>query len=271
MTGKAIRMDRLFSAGKNAVIIAADHGEFDGPIPGMIDLPAVIHSSINHDVDAVLLSPGMLRHCKDVFSSKGAPMAIVRTNWSTTYCFHWQYSQAQTVEAFDVEDAIALGADIVLISLTLNAHDEATDARNVAIFAKMANRARRLGIPVLGEAFPVGHLTMSPDELHDKVKVTTRIITELGADMVKTFYTCRFQEVTGSCPVPILGLGAEKTPTQLEALQLAQREIADGARGVVFGRNALQVPDPIAFQAALCEVVKEGAEPGAMVAKYSLR
>ena len=174
MTGKSIRVDRLFSAGKNAVIIAADHGEFDGPIPGMIDLPAIMRSSINPDVDAVLLSPGMLRHCQDTFSYKGAPMAAVRTNWSTTYCFHWQYSQAQTVEAFDVEDAVALGADIVLISLTLNAHDEATDARNVEIFAKMANRARRLGIPVLGEAFPVGHLPWRLVEIEDSRRLLLR-------------------------------------------------------------------------------------------------
>ncbi len=270
MTGWSIRMGKMFTGGKNAVIIAADHGEFDGPLPGMVDLPAVIGSRISPDVDAVLLSPGMLRHCKGAFSAKGAPLAVVRTNWSTTYCFHWQYTQAQTAEAFDVDDAIALGADIVLISLTLNAYDEATDARNVEIFSRMANRARRLGIPVLGEAFPAGHLSLSADELHEKVKITTRVIVELGADMVKTFYTHRFKEVTESCPVPVFGLGAEKTPTQLDALNLARSEIAEGAKGVVFGRNALQVPDPVAFQSALCEVVKNGAEPQEMVRKYNL-
>jgi len=59
-------------------------------------------------------------------------------------------------------------------------------------------------------------------------------------------------------------------PTQLDALQLAADEVAAGAAGVVFGRNALQVPNPPAFQQALCEVVKRGVAPRAAAAKYHL-
>ena len=89
------------------------------------------------------------------------------------------------------------------------------------------------------------------------------MVAELGADIIKTFYTCRFSEVTACCPVPILGLGAEKTPTQLQALELAERIVQDGGRGVVFGRNAIQVPDPAAFQRALCDVVQRGVAAAA--------
>ncbi len=39
MNGKALKTDRLFSKGKNAVIVAIDHGMFDGPIPGISDKP----------------------------------------------------------------------------------------------------------------------------------------------------------------------------------------------------------------------------------------
>jgi len=38
MTGRAIRLERLFSKGENAVVIAIDHGYMDGPIPGMENL-----------------------------------------------------------------------------------------------------------------------------------------------------------------------------------------------------------------------------------------
>jgi DhnA family fructose-bisphosphate aldolase class Ia len=58
--------------------------------------------------------------------------------------------------------------------------------------------------------------------------------------------------------VPVFGLGAERLPTQQDALALAEREVTEGAGGVVFGRNSIQVPDPSAFQAALCDVVKKG-------------
>ncbi len=88
--------------------------------------------------------------------------------------------------------------------------------------------------------------------------------------MIKTFYTHDFKKVTESCPVPIFGLGAEKTPTQIEALQLAYNEVRDGARGVVFGRNAIQVSDPAGFQAALSDVVKNYVSPKEAMQKHGI-
>jgi DhnA family fructose-bisphosphate aldolase class Ia len=68
----------------------------------------------------------------------------------------------------------------------------------------------------------------------------------------------------------VFGLGAEKLPTQRQALELAAREVAAGAGGVVFGRNAIQVPSPFDFQAALCVVVKHGKPVDEAVREYGL-
>jgi DhnA family fructose-bisphosphate aldolase class Ia len=269
MTGKDIRLGRLFSRA-NAVIVAADHGEFDGPLPGMIDLPRVLEQGINPEVDAVLLSPGMTTHCAGIFARRSAPLAVMRLNWSSVYIFHWGYNDGATAPAIGVEDALARGADIVLISLTLRTGDEDRDARNVEVFCTMASQAHRLGIPVVGELFPPHCNELSPDDMHDQVCTGTRMLAELGADLIKTFHTRRFPEVTAACPIPILGLGAEKTPTQLQALELAERIVGDGARGVVFGRNALQVKDPFQFQAALCAVVRDGMTAKDAVAQFGL-
>jgi DhnA family fructose-bisphosphate aldolase class Ia len=111
---------------------------------------------------------------------------------------------------------------------------------------------------------------MTPEELHKDVWAGSRIVAELGADLIKTFNTIKFDEVTGSCPVPVLGLGAEKLPRQIDALRLAAEDIAAGAGGVVFGRNAIQVDDPHRFQAALNDVVKTGISPEDAVKKYAL-
>jgi DhnA family fructose-bisphosphate aldolase class Ia len=88
--------------------------------------------------------------------------------------------------------------------------------------------------------------------------------------LIKTFYTHDFAAVVDSCPVPIFGLGADKKPTQKDALQLAADEIRDGARGVVFGRNAIQVPEPAKFQKALCDVVKNRMSPEDAIHKHNL-
>ncbi|MGQ9455817.1 MAG: class I fructose-bisphosphate aldolase [Armatimonadota bacterium] len=269
MTGKNIRLSRLFSKGENAVVVAIDHGEFDGPLPGMIDLPQTV-KQIDPGVDAILLSPGMLPHCADAFSYKGAPLAIVRINWSSVYAFHWGYKEAATVKAIDVTDAVASGADLVLISLTLKTGSETRDAANVELFCNLANQAKRLGVPIVGEYYPTHSGELSREEMHDQVYRSCRILSELGADLIKTFYTYKFEEVTSACPVPILGLGAEKIPKQIQALELAEHIIKGGGRGVVFGRNAIQVPNPPAFQRALCDVVKRGISPHKAAEKHSL-
>lgn len=270
MNGKDIRLGRLFSGGRNAVVVAVDHGEFDGPIPGMVNLPEVV-KKIDPAVSAVLLSPGMLQHCGHAFNYKGAPLAMMRINWSTVYAFHWGYNDSDTVQAISPADAVAAGADIVLISLTLKTGSEKRDAKNVELFCRLAGEAHRLGVPVVGEFFPAFSDKLSKEEMHEQVFRSCRIAAEIGADLIKTFHTCKFKEVTEGCPVPVFGLGAEKTPKQIQALELAERIIQDGGRGVVFGRNAIQVADPGAFQRALCDVVQHGVSAADALKKHGLK
>ncbi len=268
MDGREIRLGRLFGEGR-AVIIAVDHGLFDGPIPGLEDLPATV-AGINPVVDAVLLAPGMLRRCAEFFAAPRRPLAVVRLNWNSVYCFQWKYRAGQSVHGYGVEEALREGMDVALVSLTLHTGSEERDARNVEVFARLVAEAHRLGIPAIGEYFPAGHLDMTAEELHENVRIGARIAAELGADAIKTFFTRDFASVTGTCPVPVLGLGAEKRPTVLDALRLAEQEVAAGAGGVVFGRNALQVADPFTFQAALCDVVKDRLSAEEAVVRYGL-
>lgn len=257
MNGREIRLGRIFDETGKAVVVACDHGMFDGPHRGMEDIPRMLER-LGDGPDAILLSPGMLGHARRYFGRRRAPAAIVRLNFNSVFCFKWGYTDSVIAHLVAPEDAAAMGADCVLACLTLKTASEATDARNAEIFTELCTKAHRLGLPVAGEYFPHSHLTKDPDEFHEEVLVGCRMLAELGADFIKTFYTNHFRQITSTCPVPILGLGAEKTPTDLAALTLAENEVRDGARGVVFGRNAIQATDPPAFVAALHDVVKRG-------------
>jgi len=269
MAGKETRLARLFNRDENAVVIAADHGEFDGPIPGMVKIDETL-ARIDPCVDGVLLSPGFVARSTALFGAKGAPVAVMRLNWSSHFCFEWGYKEGATGQVVNAAEAVHLGADVALVCLTLLTGSEERDTRNVELFSHLRAECHALGLPVIGEYFPRNVGELSAEELHAQVRNGCRILAELGADCIKTFHTCRFPEVMEGCPIPIFGLGAEKTPTQLEALALARREIDEGARGVVFGRNAIQVPDPPAFQRALCDVVKRGATPEGAAAQHGL-
>ena len=269
MSGREIRLGKIFGEAKRAVVVACDHGMFDGPHAGMQDIPAMLQR-LGDGADGILLSPGMLSHSRDYFARRAAPLPIVRLNFNSVFCFQWGYKESAIAHLYQPEDAIALGAEAVLVCLTLKTGSEERDAANAEIFADLTIAAHDLGLPVVGEYFPHSHLEKDPDEFHEEVLVGCRMLAELGADCIKTFYTRRFSEITSACPIPVLGLGAEKTPTDAAALKLAEREMEGGAGGVVFGRNAIQASDPPAFIAALQDVVKQGMTAEEAVAKHGL-
>ncbi len=188
MIGEQIRLKRLFSSG-NVVVVAVDHGLYNGPLPGLIDIPRVVQSVV--DADAILMSPGMPAHCSEVFAKRGAPALIIRLNWGTQYATQWQYETAHSVPMITAHDALALGADIVLSGFSLHTGDQKMDADNIGVLAAHIAEKRAAGIPLIGEFFPAGAEELAPEALQEQVAVGCRIAAELGADLVKTFYTGR--------------------------------------------------------------------------------
>jgi len=263
-------LSRFFSTGP-AIIVAFDHGMFDGPIDGVADV-AGIPAKILPEIDGVLMSPGMLRDIgPKLCGHRNSPMPITRINWATIYCFNWGYHSGDTVAAFTPKHALGIGAQMVLVSLSMQTGNQQLDAANVKVFSELCSQAHELGLPVIGEYFPVDDENMSPKQMHEEIKIGCRLLYELGADVIKTFYTEKFEEVVAGCPTPILALGGKRLGSDLEALKYAQQQIKAGASGIVFGRNVIQSEKPIELQKALLDVVKRNITPKEAAAKYGLK
>ncbi|MCD6361338.1 MAG: hypothetical protein J7M38_10800 [Armatimonadetes bacterium] len=262
-------MNRLFADRRRAIIVAADHGMFVGPLSGIEDLPAAVEAW--RDADGILLTPGMLRSCGHALSYRGAPMSILRLDWSTVFGSRWGFTGAKPSAIISPEAALALGADIGIANFTITMTDEATDHENIEHFSRLVAAKRRCGLPLIGELYPVRPDERTAEELFQIVHTGCRMLAELGADAIKTYFTGeRFAETVDACPVPILVLGAEKMPTEVGALEMAQKAMQAGARGVVFGRNVFQARDPQAMLAALRAVVKDNADPTEAAAEAGL-
>ena len=270
MTGKAIRLSKLFPDGNNAVVVAIDHGQTFGPMEGLVDFtPAAERLK---EADGVLLAAPMIRFSGALFHGKGSPTLITRLNWNTIHCEPWRYREARIVKTISAAAAVAAGAEVVLASLVLQTGSEADDAENVRVFAALAEETYNLGAPLIGEVFSTGDLHNHPAEFHDYIKKMCRIICELGADAIKTFYTGeRFTEVVEGVPIPIFALGAEKLERQVDALELAHRAVKAGARGVVFGRNVIQTGSPTDFLKGLKAVVRDQATPAEAADQFRLK
>jgi DhnA family fructose-bisphosphate aldolase class Ia len=155
--------------------------------------------------------------------------------------------------------------------MSIKTGSEAVDAENVAEVARCVAEKRVVGVPIVGEVYPAGHEDVTPEERHEVISIGCRIVAEVGVDLVKTFHTGeRFAEVVRSTPVPVLALGAKKLPLESDALALAATAVADGARGVVFGRNLILAKSPERFLAALGDVVKRGMGPAEAAAAHGI-
>jgi len=269
MSGISLRLKKLFRNKKNLVISALDHVMEYGFQPGIENDSKTLKKCTA--TDAILVPRFMLKRNWEFFSHKNSPMPIVRINWSSSFYYPLNYREGNTVIATNVEEAVATGAEIIICSLFLEDGNEKRDANNVEIFSEVVRQKERLGIPLVGEAYVVEYKEKTEEEIHNKVKRVSRIMAELGADLIKTFYTGnKFKEVVKNTPVPIFTIGAEKLTTDLEVLEKAYSSIEEGARGIIFGRNIFMSKNPNEIVKALNEVINNKTIPKVIAKKYDL-
>jgi len=260
MSGKTIRFNKLFGGKRNAALVAVDHGAEFGPTPGLMDFPAALENLAG--ADAILLNPGMVGQAAEFFGRQGAPLMVLRATWTTAYCFPFNYRESHTAQLISAQDALGAGADFIMACCLLQSGSELVDRENVKLFAEVVAQKEKAGIPLIGELFPVDAETMPAEELYERVYRGCRILAELGADAVKTFYTGeKFAEVIEGAGVPVLALGASKCG-EAEALAKARKAMEAGARGVVFGRNVFQAERPADFLQSLANII-HGTPPPA--------
>jgi len=270
MSGIDLRMKKLFKGKKSLVITALDHVMEYGYQPGIED-PRVAIKKCN-GVDALLLSRFMLKRNWDLFSDKYSPMPVVRINWSSSFYYPLDYREGNTVIATNVQDAVEAGAEIVICSLFLEEKDnQEREANNVRIFSEVVRQKEVLGIPLIGECYVVEYKDKTTDDINAKVMRVSRVMAELGADMVKTFYTGdKFNEIVKNTPVPLFTIGAEKLNKNIDVLKKAYNSVKKGARGIIFGRNIFMANKPKDLINALNDVINKSIIPEEALKKYNL-
>jgi putative autoinducer-2 (AI-2) aldolase len=246
--GMKNRLARTFNPQSGrTVMLAVDHGYFQGPTTGLerIDLSIV---PLLPSCDALFCTRGILRSVIPAESQK--PM-VLRASGGPSI-LREELSDEQI--AMDMDDAVRLNASGVGIQVFIGGEHETRSVHNMT---KLVDAGLRVGMPVMGVT-AVGK-TMVRDAKY--FRLACRIIAELGAQYVKTYYVEEdFETVTASCPVPIVMAGGKKLP-ELEALTMAHNAVRQGAAGVDMGRNIFQSDAPQAMIAAVASVVHRNASP----------
>ncbi|HEY4859532.1 MAG TPA: 3-hydroxy-5-phosphonooxypentane-2,4-dione thiolase [Xanthobacteraceae bacterium] len=246
--GMKNRLARVFDPRSGrTVMLAVDHGYFQGPTTGLerIDLSIV---PLLPSCDALFCTRGILRSV--IPAETGKPI-VLRASGGPSI-LREDLSDEQI--AMDMEDAVRLNAAGIGIQVFIGGEFETRSVHNMT---KLVDAGVRLGMPVMGVT-AVGK-NMVRDAKY--FRLACRIIAELGAQYVKTYYVEEgFETVTASCPVPIVMAGGKKLP-ELDALTMAYNAVQQGAAGVDMGRNIFQSEDPKAMITAVDAVVHKNFKP----------
>jgi putative autoinducer-2 (AI-2) aldolase len=245
--GMKNRLARIFRPDSGrTVMLAIDHGYFQGPTTGLerVDLSIV---PILQGADALMVTRGVLRSTIPPTHRGGV---VVRASGGPSILKDLSNERI----AVDVEDAARLNVDALAVQVFVGGEQETQSIENMT---KLVDAGYRYGIPVLGVTAVGKELTRDARYLG----LATRICAELGAQIVKTYYVAEgFARVTAGCPVPIVMAGGKKLPER-DALEMAYRAIQEGAAGVDMGRNIFQSHAPAAMLRAVASVVHDGADP----------
>jgi 3-hydroxy-5-phosphonooxypentane-2,4-dione thiolase len=245
--GMQNRLSRVFDPDTGrTVMLAIDHGYFQGPTTGLerVDVDIV---PLLPDVDALFCTRGILR--SSVPAATTTPV-VLRASGGPSILKELSDEEI----AMDMEDALRLNACGVGVQVFVGGPMETRTIHNMT---RLIDAGYRIGVPVLGVTAVGRELTRDARYLG----LATRILAELGAQVVKTYY-CEedFEDVTAGCPVPIVMAGGKKLP-ELDALTMAYRAVQEGAAGVDMGRNIFQSEEPVTMLRAIRMVVHEDVPP----------
>jgi fructose-bisphosphate aldolase, class I len=263
------RLNRLFHPESGRCIdIAMDHGFFGEPdlLTGVEDMAAAVGAIVEGAPEAIQVAPGQAALLQDR-PGRFKPALVIRGDVANVY------SPVPPSEPFDLllDDAIgqAVRLDAVCVCLNLFDITGQGDLRRQCMENIGAARTagERAGMPIMVEPLPMrpgaGAYEVEADA--DRLIPLVRQATELGADLIKCDATedlADFGRLVEAARVPVLVRGGGRID-EGELFERTQGVLERGARGIVYGRNVIQHPDPAAMVRALRSVVHEGASPAA--------
>lgn len=249
------RLARIFNpVSGRTVMLAIDHGYFQGPTTGLERVDINILPLVPY-ADTLMLTRGILRSVVPPSTSKAI---VLRVSGGASILKELSNEDI----AVDIEESIRLNVCAMAVQVFIGGEYERQSIINMT---RMVDIGNRYGIPTLAVT-AVGK-DMARDAKY--FQLACRICAELGAHYIKTYYVEKdFDTVTSSCPVPIVMAGGKKIP-ELDALTMAYNAVQQGASGVDMGRNIFQSQAPIAMIQAVGAVVHENATPAAAFDLYN--
>jgi len=265
------RLNRLFAPDGKCFDVAVDHGFFGERtfLNGIEDMHRAVQILVEAAPDAIQLSPGQAPILAAI-PSKHKPALVLRTDVANIYGAKLPRTLFSVSIANPVETALRLDAACVVANLLMLPDQPDVHRQCIENVVRLKADCERYGMPLMVEPLVMqdnakagGYMV---DGDIDKILPLVRQAIELGADIIKAD-PCdnvaeyhRVIEVAAGKPVLVRGGGRA---SETEILTRTAELMAQGAKGIVYGRNVIQHPNPAGMTRALMAIVHDGATPEA--------
>jgi fructose-bisphosphate aldolase/2-amino-3,7-dideoxy-D-threo-hept-6-ulosonate synthase len=251
-----MRMKRVIDPAGVSVICALDHGmtspQFLQPLAAIEDRT---REAVDGGANVIMMSKGMIRKAVPAFAPTTSLALLLSASANP------EGGTPEVIQIAEVEEALWLGADCVVLFTALGGDNEPA---MIETLASVGKACAELGMPFIAEAeFPTTYATV--EELkqqygYEYLRRNVRLCAELGADIVKTNWPgdqesfANLVEATAGIPVVLAG-GSRLQDAEL--LTRMQQAMEVGAIGCSVGRNIFMHDRPEAITRALARVIRE--------------
>jgi len=264
------RMNRMFTNG-GCLDVAVDHGVCNEPsfLDGLEDMASVMNTLIAARPDAIQCAYGQA----DLLQSrpeKDKPALVMRIDMGNPYNDQRHRVMWSILQNADepILGALEMDAAAVVVNLFMLPDEPELFRQCVANIARVRDACQRYGMPLMIEP-----LVMLPNDQRggyqvdgdaEKIVTLVRLASEMGADIIKADPTANpqdFHRVIEAARVPVLVRGGGKEDLKT-VLTKSAALMAQGAQGMVYGRNIYQHDNPKAVVSALMAMIhnKTGGE-----------
>ena len=260
------RMNRMFTHG-GCLDVAIDHGVCNEPsfMAGLEDMAAVVDTLIGAKPDAIQMAHGQA----DLLQSRperDKPALVMRIDMGNPYNDRRHRVMWSMLQNHDnpIVGALEMDAACVVVNLFMLPDEPELFRQCVENISRVRAVCHTYGMPLMIEP-----LVMLPNDIRggyqvdgnvEKIATLVRVASELGADIIKADPTENpedFHRVVEAARVPVLVRGGGKADLE-RVLENSAVLMAQGAKGMVYGRNVYQHKNPEAVVAALMSLIHQG-------------
>ncbi|WP_312666551.1 aldolase [Pantoea sp. CTOTU49201] len=261
-----VRMQRLFQHGK-CLDVAIDHGIANEPdfLIGLENIEGVMDNLIAAQPDAIQVNYGQADLLQRVAGRK--PALVMRTDVGNAYNAARHREMWAVLHNPDepILAALQMDAAAVVVNLYLIPDEPGIFRMCVENIGRLRQACDRYAMPLMIEP-----LVMAPagqgaayGSLGDVEKIVplVRLARELGADIIKADPTENVEDFhrvveAARCPTLVRGGGKGELAG---VLTKSAALMAQGASGMVYGRNVYQHDNPSRVVKALMAIIHQGA------------